>query len=162
MAVGNGLRNGVRHTHGYRIYKRNRYNQDSNYHTGILRWTDNHNTRHTTSTHRIKQMKTMKRYILIFALMAFAAGASAQSPYGNNGHNYISNSTTAVAGNWYCFQAVTQCIVDTLIVTNQTGQYTFKGQTITADTIPAGTFLFWNVTRVKLTSGKACLYRKID
>lgn len=104
----------------------------------------------------------MKRIVLIIVFAAFAVIGMAQSPYGNNGHTYISNSTTAVTGTWYCLQAVTQCIIDTVRVLNQTGQYTFALQVRIHDTIPAGTFLYWNVTTIQLTSGKAVLYRKQD
>ena len=104
----------------------------------------------------------MKKIVLILAVLFVVLTATAQDPYGKNGHKYISNDTATYTGTWYCFQAITQCIVDSIYMINQTGQYTFKGEYMIDDTIPAGTFLFGDFREVQLMSGKAFLYRKQD
>jgi len=104
----------------------------------------------------------MKTILLIcVALIGFAVASAAQTPYGNNGFNYVTD-TNVVTGNWYCIDVLEEAAIDTIKVRNRTGANTTVIQTITADTIPAGARLFWNITRLKLNSGKVVLYRKID
>lgn len=73
---------------------------------------------------------------------------------GENGSTLIASTTTAV-GSYYALQALTSCVIDTLIDSGR------DGDNINGVTIPSGTTIFGvNMTRIKLSSGAAIAYKK--